>query len=167
MWIFIVQNRKRINMSNWINPYRECSYFATFTDEQYESLIILLRYLTAQYDIPRNFLNKKDRFLATQKVIGFKGILSHVNFRKTGKTDLGPAFDWDRLIKGVKAKAYDEKTKTQMAIKETKAALKKAKEEMAELQTKIMNLEINLMELENPVEIAEMVISPTTKTACV
>jgi len=88
-------------------PYKGYQYYANFTHEQYETLIVLLRYLTATYDIPRAFLPEKDRFEATEKNTRFKGILTHLNYRATGKWDIGPAFDWDRVIKGVQAKSYE------------------------------------------------------------
>lgn len=88
--------------------YRGYKYFATFTDEQYESLIILLRYLTASYDIPREFLDESIRYKATLESAEFKGINSHVNYQSAGKVDIppAPAFDWERVIRGVKAKKY-------------------------------------------------------------
>ena len=85
-------------------PYREQEYYATFSDKQYNSLITLLRYLTAQYDIPTDFLPKEKRFntLPIDELFNFKGITSHVNYRPSGKWDIGPAFDWERVINGVK-----------------------------------------------------------------
>lgn len=82
------------------NAYRGYEYYATFTDAQYKSLIELLRYLTGKFNIPRQFLPVPKRFQTTQDVINFHGIVSHVNFR-TDKYDIGPAFDWDRVIRGV------------------------------------------------------------------
>ncbi len=87
-------------------PFRSQAYYASHTNEQYNSLIILLRYLTTQYNIPRNFLPESSRYLATQEVLNFKGIVSHVNYRKDGKWDIGQAFDWQKLIKGVQAEKY-------------------------------------------------------------
>jgi len=88
-------------------PYRGYSYYATFTDAQYKSLITLLRFLTAKYNIPRKFLNEPDRYnlFATDAVAkASTGILTHVNFRAPGeKVDIGPAFDWNRVIQGVTA----------------------------------------------------------------
>ncbi len=78
-------------------PFRGDSYFAAFTEAQYASLDQVLRYLTARYNIPQNFILEADRYTATPDNAGFNGIASHVNFRKTGKWDIGPAFDWDRL----------------------------------------------------------------------
>ena len=78
--------------------FRGHGYFAAFTDAQYESLSLLLRYLTARFDIPRSFLPETDRYVATDKVKTFKGIVSHVNYRASGKWDIGPAFDWARVI---------------------------------------------------------------------
>ena len=87
-------------------PFRGYQYFATFTDKQYESLVILVRYLTAKYNIPRNFLPEWQRFQATEKTAYHRGITSHLNFRATGKWDIGPAFDWDRVIAGVQSAYY-------------------------------------------------------------
>lgn len=84
-------------------PYRRFDYYATFTDAQYDSLIILLRYLTARYGIQRKFLDKPERYETDRSVIEFGGIVSHVNYRSSGKEDIGPAFDWDRVIEGVTA----------------------------------------------------------------
>ena len=37
----------------WRQSFRGYDYFATFTEAQYQALIVLLRYLTARYEIPR------------------------------------------------------------------------------------------------------------------
>jgi N-acetyl-anhydromuramyl-L-alanine amidase AmpD/lysophospholipase L1-like esterase len=87
-------------------PFRGESYYPTFTNEQYESLIILLRYLTATYKIPRQFLPENKRYVATNDVLNFKGIVSHVNYRESGKWDLGPAFDWARVMSGLQAASF-------------------------------------------------------------
>ena len=83
--------------------FRRYEYYATFTDAQYKSLIKLLRYLTARYNIHRNFLPIEERFETHQRVPAFNGIVSHVNYRRFGKEDIGPAFEWDRVMQGVKA----------------------------------------------------------------
>lgn len=87
-------------------PFREQSYYATHSEEQYDSLIILLRYLTSRYNIPRAFLPEPKRYEATEDVLTFKGIVSHINYRKDGKWDIGPGFEWDKVIKGVQATSY-------------------------------------------------------------
>lgn len=81
-------------------PFRGATYFATFTEKQYQSLAILLRYLTAEYAIPMEFLPEHERYnvIAANKLVNFKGIVSHVNYRSSGKWDIGPAFDWERII---------------------------------------------------------------------
>lgn len=88
-----------------VEPFREegYEYFATFPDAQIEALILLLRYLTARYDIEREFLSPDDRYRAFREVRDHGGIVSHVNYRRTGKVDIGPAFDWERVIAGVQA----------------------------------------------------------------
>ncbi|WP_373513796.1 caspase family protein, partial [Persicitalea sp.] len=88
-------------------PFREQKHYASYTPEQLDSLIILLRYLTKKYDIPREFLPPEKRFQTTSDVLNFKGIVSHVNYRTGGKWDIGPAFDWDTIIEGVQAAEYN------------------------------------------------------------
>ncbi|RYY58695.1 MAG: N-acetylmuramoyl-L-alanine amidase, partial [Chitinophagaceae bacterium] len=87
-------------------PFRSQTKFASFTSQQYESLIVLLRYLTATYNIPREFMPDNLRFQATDQVLRFQGIVSHVNYRESGKWDIGPAFDWARVVAGVQASAF-------------------------------------------------------------
>lgn len=85
--------------------YRAERYYATFTSAQYRSLALLLRFLTIRYKIPRAFLPLSERFEvfdAAAKAESFKGICSHVNFRSSGKWDIGPAFDWARLERSLK-----------------------------------------------------------------
>jgi N-acetyl-anhydromuramyl-L-alanine amidase AmpD len=86
------------------HKYRKYEYYASFTDAQYKSVISLLRFLTTKYLIPRQFLPESERYnnLTNAKATASTGILSHVNFRKD-KTDIGPAFDWNRIIQGVTA----------------------------------------------------------------
>ncbi|WP_149243074.1 caspase family protein [Dyadobacter sp. 32] len=88
------------------SPFREQSFYPTYTAEQLDSLIILLRYLTTKYNIPRQFLPPDKRYTTIQDVLNFKGIVSHVNYRSSGKWDLGPAFDWAMVTEGVQASAY-------------------------------------------------------------
>lgn len=87
-------------------PFREQSFYPTYTPEQLDSLIILLRYLTTKYDIRRQFLPTDKRYTTTQDVLNFKGIVSHINYRSSGKWDLGPAFDWATVMEGVQASVY-------------------------------------------------------------
>lgn len=86
-------------------PYRGHSYYATHTDAQYASLVTLLRFLTNKYAIPRIILPVEKRyniFLSAAEAQASTGILSHVNFRPSGeKVDIGPAFDWNKLINGL------------------------------------------------------------------
>ncbi|HTN47106.1 MAG TPA: caspase family protein [Flavipsychrobacter sp.] len=98
-------------------PFRDSLYFPSYTKEQIESTIILLRFLTAKYQIPRQFLPKEKRFITTNDVVSFKGIVTHVNYRSSGKWDIGPAFDWDGLVAGVQAASFTPKyTKTTKSV---------------------------------------------------
>lgn len=85
------------------SPYRGELYYATFTKEQYDSLLLLLRYLTAEYNIPKAFLPEDKRYITgiENELVNFKGIVSHVNYRSSGKWDIGPAFNWEKIIKGL------------------------------------------------------------------
>lgn len=82
------------------SPYRGFRYFAAFSDAQYAALDALLEAITATYAIPRKFVAPQKRFLTFDSPAAadaYKGVSSHVNFRRTGKTDIGPAFDWPRI----------------------------------------------------------------------
>lgn len=81
-------------------PYRGYTHFATFTDAQYRSLANLLRYLTRTYDIPPAFLPEPQRHDVYPGVDKFRGITTHVNYQPQsyGKWDIGPSFDWARVI---------------------------------------------------------------------
>ncbi|WP_405209321.1 N-acetylmuramoyl-L-alanine amidase [Aquimarina sp. LLG6339-5] len=86
-------------------PFRGEQYFATFTAKQYKSLLVLLRYLTSEYDIPTTLLSEDKRYdiVAEEDLVNFRGITSHVNYRSSGKWDIGPAFDWDLIISGLRS----------------------------------------------------------------
>jgi N-acetyl-anhydromuramyl-L-alanine amidase AmpD len=80
-------------------PYRGFEYFATFTAAQYEAIRQLLTFLCAKYSLPRKFVNEPARYqvMTDAEFANYKGIVSHVNCR-TDKVDIGPAFDWDRIL---------------------------------------------------------------------
>ena len=82
-------------------PFRKYSYFATFTEKQYNSLRELLAYLCARFNIPHEILpeNKRYRLFSSKtEAQTYSGICSHVNYRPDGKTDIGPGFSWDKII---------------------------------------------------------------------
>ncbi|MEM9986716.1 MAG: hypothetical protein AAF804_16615, partial [Bacteroidota bacterium] len=96
-------------------PYRGAEYFAKPTDLQYDSVILLLRYLTesksnlegGQSFVPvkRAFMpagTRGDLFASGQAAKDFEGICCHTNFRPTGKWDYPEeGFDWKRVVDGV------------------------------------------------------------------
>jgi N-acetyl-anhydromuramyl-L-alanine amidase AmpD len=82
-------------------PFREASFFASYTAVQLDSLVLLIRWLSTQYSIPRQLLPTEDRYRTNKSARDFRGILSHVNYRDSGKWDIGPAFDWDGLLEGI------------------------------------------------------------------
>lgn len=83
------------------DKFRGYKYFATFTDEQYTALSDLIDYLCDEFDIPKTFVDEDDRFKPFKNSTEGKtytGICTHVNYRKSGKWDLGPDFNWDKLF---------------------------------------------------------------------
>ncbi len=50
---------------------------------------------------PGKLLPEDSRYAVSRDVPSFAGIVSHVNYRTTGKTDIGPAFDWQRIADGL------------------------------------------------------------------
>jgi N-acetyl-anhydromuramyl-L-alanine amidase AmpD len=135
--------------------YRGYQYFANYTNEQYHAIIVLLRYLTNTYDIPRKFVDEANRFKTTRAgSADFEGITSHVNFR-SDKFDIGPAFDWERVIAGVTADTYGgnpledavknaEKkvAEAQEAVEHANAALATAKAELEAAQNALEDSEV-------------------------
>jgi N-acetylmuramoyl-L-alanine amidase len=87
-----------------VPTYRDHRYYAAFTGAQYQSIIKLVRFLTKKYTIPRVFLPQSERYnrMTDAAAAQFRGITTHVNYRTT-KWDIGPAFDWNRIITGVQA----------------------------------------------------------------
>lgn len=84
-----------------VPAFRGEEFFARFTEAQYVSLGKLLRFLLVRYEIPATFLEPERRFEALDDIASFSGITSHVNYRPDGKWDIGPAFDWERVIREV------------------------------------------------------------------
>lgn len=82
--------------------YRGFEYYASFTSAQYDAIVKLLKFLCAKYNIPKVFANHEKRYnvLTESEFVNYKGIVSHVNCRND-KTDIGPAFDWNRVIQGL------------------------------------------------------------------
>jgi N-acetylmuramoyl-L-alanine amidase len=79
-------------------PFREQKHFATYTNEQYESVERLLKYLLHKHpSINRTLLDVNKRFQYLTDASQLKGIVSHINFRETGKWDIGPGFEWNRI----------------------------------------------------------------------
>lgn len=76
--------------------FQEGQYWANFTEAQYVSIKKLLKVLTTQFNIPYQFLAPERRLAYTNDVLSFKGIVTHVNYRKD-KWDIGPNFDWSKI----------------------------------------------------------------------
>jgi hypothetical protein len=82
--------------------YRGFRFFASFTDAQSVSVRALIgRTCAGDTGILRKFLPEFNRFLPSASdaaCASFKSVSAHVNYRRNGKTDNGPAFDWPRII---------------------------------------------------------------------
>jgi len=79
-------------------PLRGYDYFASFTDKQLLATKELVNYLSKKFNIPKTLLDEKDRyniFSSSTKAKEFKGICTHINFRSSGKWDIGSHFDWE------------------------------------------------------------------------
>lgn len=78
-----------------------------FTSEQYDALIKLTATLTRvlpriRPDCPRDSAGRpRWDVLSEQELTGFSGLIGHYHVT-TDKVDPGPAFDWERLIAGVR-----------------------------------------------------------------
>ena len=131
------------------SPFRKQFYYATFTEEQYKSLSQLIRFLSQTYNIPIKFVEKEDRFQTTQKAAKFNGILSHVNFKATGKWDVGPVFDFDLLEEYLTTPAVA--TPNGQEMEELQKSYKIAEKLFQQQQVKLWETHS-----ENPSEIGEL-----------
>ena len=85
-------------------PFRANSYFATFAQPQYEALRELVEHLCLSFNIPKTFISIENRhnvFATPEEASAYTGISSHVNYRPSGKWDIGPDFKWDKIEKDV------------------------------------------------------------------
>ena len=77
--------------------YRGVDYFAAFPEAQQEAVCRLARSLCDQFVIPKQIPEESRRgSLDWGYYENYKGVASHQNFH-VEKTDIGPAFDWERL----------------------------------------------------------------------
>lgn len=89
--------------------YRGYKYFANYTDEQIEALLVLLGELMDKFKIEPQFSNT---FEYDEKFRNFNGIVMHCNLR-SDKTDLSPAFDLkiiNKFIEDYKKKPLKNKS---------------------------------------------------------
>ena len=81
-------------------PFRGEATYASFTAGQYTATRALLTALCTKHAIPRTFLPVASRYLPFASPAGgqgYRGICSHVNYRPSGKWDIGPAFNWGAI----------------------------------------------------------------------
>ena len=84
------------------SKYRGFDYYANYTEAQYVAIIQLLKFLCAKYNIPKTIAAETGRYniMSVTDFTKFKGIVTHVKCR-TDKTDIGAAFDWQRVINNI------------------------------------------------------------------
>lgn len=77
--------------------FRGLDYFAAFPEPQQEAVCRLTRTLCDQFGIPKQLPepSRRER-LDWPYYENYRGVASHQNFHAE-KTDIGPAFDWERL----------------------------------------------------------------------
>ncbi|MDI9861844.1 N-acetylmuramoyl-L-alanine amidase [Flectobacillus roseus] len=80
---------------------RGYEYYATFTNAQYASVVRLVKYLIARYNIPEVVVDNPAGLMSDADFAAFSGIATHTNCRQD-KTDIGPAFDWQRFKDGLR-----------------------------------------------------------------
>jgi N-acetylmuramoyl-L-alanine amidase len=135
--------------------FRGYRYYTAFTNEQYHNLILLLRYLTASYKIPRTFPNENELFETTRSSSAdLEGIMSHVNFR-TDKIDIGPAFDWERVMSGVQAEVYGGNPLEDL-VKRREKDVVEAKTVVEKAQVGLQTAETALAEAKEQLEMSEV-----------
>jgi N-acetyl-anhydromuramyl-L-alanine amidase AmpD len=81
-------------------PYRGFKYFAAFPEKQIDAVVQLVTQLCQTFRIPQRFPAEPLRSACDLKTFAtYSGIASHQNFLAE-KTDIGPAFPWERLTPG-------------------------------------------------------------------
>ena len=80
-----------------LNDYQ---YWQPFTDEQYESLELLIDHLTSTYDIPKELYSPSPILYDpdSESVQEFRGLLGHAVIWPK-KWDPGPVFDWSKVLR--------------------------------------------------------------------
>lgn len=77
--------------------FRGYHFFDAYDEPQIVAAIELVNQLCEQFNIPKKLIPNQDKFQFDESLIlGFSGILTHANVR-ADKSDLCPAWDWDRL----------------------------------------------------------------------
>ena len=104
---FVGRPARRERITGSINHREVVQY--DFTEEQYESLAALIATLARalpriEVAVPRDAAGRvRTEVLEDAEWAAFSGILGHCHVQ-ANKEDPGPAFDWDRLLQGVRAR---------------------------------------------------------------
>jgi N-acetyl-anhydromuramyl-L-alanine amidase AmpD len=85
-------------------PWRDYTYYATYTAAQYESVSKLVAYLCATLQIPAAVLPNVNEY-QLNAVYNFNGIFTHTSVRQD-KSDVGPAWSW-KFFEGKLQPNYD------------------------------------------------------------
>jgi N-acetylmuramoyl-L-alanine amidase len=104
MWTYVGTKYCKVSETSFYQtlpaPYRGKTHYATFPAEQISAADRLVRELCAKHAIPRSFIPTAKRynpFGSPAEGSGYNGVCSHVNYRATGKSDIGPAFPWSAV----------------------------------------------------------------------
>jgi N-acetylmuramoyl-L-alanine amidase len=101
MWTYVGTKYCRVSETDFYQTlpaaYRGKTHYATFPSQQVAAADALVRALCVKHGIPRSFMPAGKRYLpfaSPGEGSGYVGVCSHVNYRATGKSDIGPAFPW-------------------------------------------------------------------------
>ena len=76
--------------------WRDYMFFDSYDEPQIVATIALVKHLCEQFSIPKQLIPNEDKLEFDLATLDHSGIITHANCR-TDKTDLNPAFDWQRL----------------------------------------------------------------------
>lgn len=77
-------------------PFRGYSYFADYTELQYDALKLLIEDLCEKFAIPKTTVGSGKHFELCVADAKKAGVSSHINWRGD-KSDLAPNFDWSKI----------------------------------------------------------------------
>ena len=80
--------------------WRDYMFFDAYDEPQVVATIALVNHLCEQFSIPKELIPNADKLEFDVSTLEHSGIITHANCR-ADKTDLSPAWDWQRLENGL------------------------------------------------------------------